>query len=274
MTQRHPIFDFLLRTALEDYYEVQTNVPVSDLPREADIVLVRRTGKVNPPFKSVWHHLCRYNVLEFKGASDSARIEHIDQLVEVGLGIHRRLQESEPKERIPCNAISFWYLANHLGHRLQTTIEKRVGALTNVSEGIYRCKILGRALWFVSNRDVPIDAESAPLRMVSEQSAADAMKVAKVTIVDEKSWNIYGPILGALFPSLKMELYEMAAKRAKRELTWSLVLENALADSTPKQLIEDGNLKRIVDKIGPEGLLALLSPAQKKELEKRLTSEK
>ena len=114
MTQWHPIFDGLLRKALQDYYEVQTNVPVGDLPREADIVLVRRSSKVKPPFRTLWKHLTRWNVLEFKGRSESARVNDVDLLVEVGLGIHRRLQEQEPKTKIGRADVSFWYLANHL----------------------------------------------------------------------------------------------------------------------------------------------------------------
>lgn len=40
MTQWHPIFAKLLRPLLEGYYDVQTNVAVGDVPREADVVLV------------------------------------------------------------------------------------------------------------------------------------------------------------------------------------------------------------------------------------------
>jgi hypothetical protein len=57
MTQWHPIFDDLLRRTLQDYYEVQTNVPVGDLPREADIVLVLRASSKKPPFRTLWKHL-------------------------------------------------------------------------------------------------------------------------------------------------------------------------------------------------------------------------
>jgi hypothetical protein len=195
MTQWHPIFDFLLRTALEDYYEVQTNVPVGDLPREADIVLVRRTGKTKPPFKSVWHHLSRYNVLEFKGASESARIDHIDLLIEVGLGIHRRLQEQNDNQRIAIGDISFWYLANRLGKQLRADIERRTGELAFVSEGIWRSSILGRSLWLISNRDVPIDLESVPIRMVSEQSPPETLAIARTNrgICTDPCWVCYTP---------------------------------------------------------------------------------
>jgi hypothetical protein len=48
--QWHPLFAQLLRPMVEEYYEVQTNVPVGDVPREADLVLLRRTTATTPPF--------------------------------------------------------------------------------------------------------------------------------------------------------------------------------------------------------------------------------
>ena len=51
MTQWHPIFRLLLRSTLHEYYDVQTNVPVGDLPREADII-VYAVHKRKPPFRA------------------------------------------------------------------------------------------------------------------------------------------------------------------------------------------------------------------------------
>jgi hypothetical protein len=143
VTQWHPIFDDLLRRALRDYYEVQTNVPVGDLPREADIVLVRRASKSKPPFRTLWRHLSRWNVLEFKGRSESARVNDIDLLVEIGLGIHRRLEEQEPKTKIDRADVSFWYLANHLGKRFLRDVIELTGNLELAAQGLWRGSNLG-----------------------------------------------------------------------------------------------------------------------------------
>lgn len=47
MTRRkiewHPVLGRLLRRRVEGYYELLTNVSVGDLPRQADIMLLRRT---------------------------------------------------------------------------------------------------------------------------------------------------------------------------------------------------------------------------------------
>src|SRR5947209_11138087 len=92
MMQWHPIFARLLRPAVEGYYDVETTFPVGDAPREADFVLLRRTGSAPPPFRGLWRHLTSWNILEFKGPTVSPRRGHIESLIELGLGIDRRLR--------------------------------------------------------------------------------------------------------------------------------------------------------------------------------------
>src|SRR3954453_1576585 len=118
MIQWHPLFAHLLRFLVEDYYSVETNMPVGDLPREADIVLLRRTSATPPPFHGIWRHLTSWNVLEFKGPTDDPALRDLDLLVEVGLGIDRRLNEQRVRDELAAlerAEVSFWYLANHLG---------------------------------------------------------------------------------------------------------------------------------------------------------------
>jgi hypothetical protein len=43
--QWHPIFARLLRPLVESHYDIRTNVPVGDVPREADVLLLRRVWK-------------------------------------------------------------------------------------------------------------------------------------------------------------------------------------------------------------------------------------
>jgi len=60
-TQWHPLFAELLRPMLQDYYDVQTNFPVGDVPRQADIVVLRRTSAEPLPFRGLWRHLTPWN---------------------------------------------------------------------------------------------------------------------------------------------------------------------------------------------------------------------
>src|SRR5579883_2972339 len=115
MTQWHPIFAQLLRPAVEAYYEVRTTVPVGDAPREADFVLLRRTARTAPPFRGLWRYLTTWNILEFKGQTISPRSEDVELLVELGLGIDRRLRADSAQQgqhRLRPEEVSFWYLAN------------------------------------------------------------------------------------------------------------------------------------------------------------------
>jgi hypothetical protein len=57
--QWHPIFAHLLRPLMQDYYEVRTDVPVGDLPRQADLVLLRRTAPAPFLHPNLWEEVQR-----------------------------------------------------------------------------------------------------------------------------------------------------------------------------------------------------------------------
>jgi len=272
MTQWHPIFDHLLRSALHEYYDVQTNVPVGDLPREADIVLVRRTARTKPPFRTLWRHLSRWNVLEFKSRSESARVNDVDLLVEVGLGIHRRLQEQEPGAKIARSDVSFWYLANHLGKRFLRDVIELTGDLESVTPGLWRGRIMGRPVWLLSNRDVPIDAESAPVRLVSEQSTEQTRELAKVVIANDDVWERYGAWLVTLYPDFNKEFRAMATRRQKGDIDLGANIKQLLHEFGRKRLLELGFPKQLFDDLGPVGYLEGLSDEQRQELLRILQS--
>jgi hypothetical protein len=137
--QWHPLFAQLLRPLLEQQYEVRTNVAVGDAPRAADLVLVRRTSP-GPPFQGLWRWLTPWNVLEFKGPTVDARLDHLDALLELGLGIHRRLNEERAEERlarVPQEEVSFWYLARHLGRRFLAGARNLVGPIEPLADGVW-----------------------------------------------------------------------------------------------------------------------------------------
>jgi hypothetical protein len=274
MTQWHPIFDDLLRRALQDYYEVQTNVPVGDLPREADIVVVRRSSTTRPPFRTLWRHLTPWNVFEFKGRSESARVNHIDLLVEVGLGIHRRLQEQEPDVKIRRAEISFWYLANHLGKRFLRDVIELTGNLESVSPGLWRGRILGRPLWLVSNRNVPFDRESAPVRLVSQQSIEDMRELAEILLANNELLEIYGAWIFALYPDFRKEFQTMASKQKKGDIDLGANVRQWIHEMGPQRILELGLAKQVVDDLGPDDFLAALSPEPQEELLRRLQTRK
>lgn len=183
--QWHPLFAQLLRPLVEDYYDVETNFPVGDLPREADILLLRRIASTPPPFRGIWQHLTPWNVLEFKGPSDDPALRDLDLLLEVGLGIDRRLNEKRTREGQPVLAraeVSFWYLANHLGRRFLAEAEELFGACEAVSEGLWRCCCMQRAVFLVSRDALPVEPETVPLHLVCREPEAVKLQLAEVML--------------------------------------------------------------------------------------------
>ena len=145
--QWHPYPLWLL---LEGYYDIQTDVPVGDVPRQADLVLVRRTTAKPLPFHGVWRHLTPWNILEYKGPAVSARLEHIDLLVELGLGIHRRFNAEAGKSKhqaVPAAEVSFWHLMRHLGRAIpKEACAEAVGPAITLGNGVW-CFWTGRCCW-------------------------------------------------------------------------------------------------------------------------------
>jgi hypothetical protein len=99
-TQWHPLYARLLTIQLGAYYEIQPEVPVSDLPRRSDFLIVRRQEGPEPPFRGLWNNLTDWNVQELKGRSDDAEVDDLEKLVHVGTGITYRLNE----ERRPASS--------------------------------------------------------------------------------------------------------------------------------------------------------------------------
>ncbi len=148
--QWHPLFARLLRPRVEKYYELQIDVPVGDMPRHADLVLLRRRRAEPAPFTGLWRWLTEWNVLEYKGPTVAPRPRDLLLLVELGLGIDRRLNVGRRKRGaspLPESEVSFWYLANRLGPRFLEEAEHRLGSLTG-SDGLWRANVLGfPCLW-------------------------------------------------------------------------------------------------------------------------------
>ena len=65
--QWHPVFAELLRPLVESHFEVRTDVAVGDRPRQADVVLLRRTRAGSLASLGLWSRLTPGNALEYKG---------------------------------------------------------------------------------------------------------------------------------------------------------------------------------------------------------------
>jgi hypothetical protein len=279
MTQWHPIFAQLLRPAVEEYYEVQTTVPVGDAPREADFVLVRRARSEPPPFRGVWRNLTTWNVMEFKGPSVSPRSTDVELLVELGLGIERHLQTRRVQEghrRLGAPEVSFWYIANHLGMRFLCELERKLGTLETQGSGLWCCKVLGRLLFWVSSIDLPVEVDSLPLHLVGQEPLATERQVARLVLEEQKLQKRYGGWLATLHPEAWKEVEAMArtaGKKLKLDLQPAidyLGLDRVIDQIGLDRLIDHVGENELIKRIGMERWLAHLSPAERRELKRRL----
>jgi len=288
MTQWHPIFAQLLRPVVEGYYDVQTTVPVGDAPREADFVLLRRTVTTTPPFRGLWRNLTAWNILEFKGPTVSPRLGDIELLVELGLGIDRRFQAERLKQRqrkLPPGAVSFWYLANHLGRRFLAEVERKLGALESLASGLWRCQLLGRQVFWVSGIDLPVEEDSLPLHIVGVEPQATERQVAQFVVEQPELQKRYGGWLASLHSVTWKEVEAMARATGKQlvfdirpaidSLGLGAVIEQVGLDRVIQEVGLEPVLQRfgkqeVAKRIGIEDYLASLTDAKRKELKRRL----
>jgi hypothetical protein len=274
--QWHPVFAALLRPLLEKQYDVQTNVPVGDTPRLADFLLVRRTRAGGPPVAGLWRHLAPWNVLEYKGPTVSPRDEDLEGLAEVGLGIHRRLNEERLKQRQPTLVpadVSFWYLANRLGRRLLAAWERRAGPLDGQGPGLWRCVVLGRLVFLVSGAHLPMDESSLPLHLIGHESRETEEAMARLVAARPDLWEQYAGWMAAFH----REAYEgvLSMARTKREkvevdleplvdamglerVVQMLGAERVINQLGPKRVINQLGPKRVIDLLGARGVIDLL----------------
>jgi hypothetical protein len=285
MTQWHPLFAQLLRPLLESYYEIQTNVAVGDAPRQADVLLLRRTSRTTPPFQGLWRWLTTWNVVEFKGPTVSARVDDLDALLELGLGIHRRLNEQRAKEQQPQvgrSEVSFWYMANHLGRRFLNAARGLAGALEELAAGVWRTTVWQRSLLLVSNRAVPVDRDSLPIHLLTPEPEATQQEVVRVLGAHRELWPSYAAWLAGAHPELMRELTHMGRKKAEafqvnvrplfEHLGWQEILRQVgvdalVANLTPQQRQE------ILRQTTMEDLVAQLTPDQRREILRRIELE-
>ena len=273
MTQWHPLFVKLLRPLVEDYFEIETNLPVGDVPRQADLVLLRRTSAKKLPYRGLWKNLTTWNVLEFKGPSVSPRRGDLDLLVELGLGIDRRLNQ----ERIQRGAaplapqqVSFWYLANRLGRRFLRDARLKLENLEALHSGVWRSQLLQHGIYLVSGRDLPVDQDSVPLHLVGKEDSAAERAVARFLAESPALWHLYGSWLALLHKTSWEEVRDMA--RATKELKFDL--RPLIEHLGLKEVIRQLGLKQVIDEVGQERVVAEalehLTPAQRRGLKRRL----
>jgi hypothetical protein len=275
--QWHPLFARLLRPLVESHYEVQTGVPVGDAPRLADIVLLRRTSAARLPFRGLWRHLTTWSVLEFKGPTVAARPADIDLLVELGLGIHRRLNEQRVRDgEAPLGAadVSFWYLANRLGRHFLDQARASLGEVEAQGPGVWRCGALRRLVFLVSGVELPVDRDSLPLHIVGDEPAPTGRRVAEFLAAHPALWDEYSGFLATMHPDLWEEVRAMSKTTGKRR-KFDFYILPVIEEMGLERVIEQVGLERVIEAVGVERvvrakglpwLVSQLTPEERRQL--------
>ena len=280
MFQWHPLFAHLLRPVLEGAYDVLTDVPVGDLPRQSDLVIILRKYLEVPIFSGMWRHLSPLNMVEIKGRTESARLRDLPLLAEVGLGIARRWRTEMRKQgqtAIPDNQVSFWYLAPWFGRRFLAGVKELVGDLEEVDAGIFRGRLLAHPLLLVRGRKVTLNRESLPIHLISESDKKSELAVAKVILSEPAWWQEYSLWLKVLYPDVWKEIEAMARRAGVKGLpdfkgvAKMVGVKRFIEEFGPKRLIEELDPKEIVNAIGDKKFRARLTPAQLEKLRRGLS---
>ena len=248
-----------------------------------------------------------WNVLEFKGPTVSPRLRDLDRLVELGLGIDRQLNEERGRQPLPPlerGEVSFWYLANRLGRRFLQATGQMLGPLVPEGTGVWRCAALLRRVYLVSTAELPVDADSLPLHIVGKEPPATELAVARYVVERPELWQRYNRWLLTLHPTVWEEVRAMARtaggkfmidlRPAVEELGLPEVirqvglkriietvglkrtietvgLKHTIEEVGAKRVLEEVGAKRVLEEMGPDWLLDNLTPAQLRELKRRLS---
>jgi hypothetical protein len=190
--------------------------------------------------------------------------------------------------------VSFWYLANHLGRRFVLAAQRTLGGLEALGPGLWRSGLLGRVVLLVSSIDLPVEADSLPLHIVGLEPAATERQVAQLVLEQPRLQELYGGWLASLHPTVWKEVEAMARAAGKallfdiRPAIEMLGLDRVIEQVGLDRVIEQVGLDRVIEQVGLDRViaevgkkevikrislddwLANLSPAERRELKRRL----
>jgi hypothetical protein len=164
----------------------------------------------------------------------------------------------------------------------------------SLGSGLWRSRVLGHLLWLVSSIDLPVEEDSLPLHLVGRETLATELQVARLVLERPELQQRYGGWMASLHPAAWKEV-EAMAKAARRTLQIDLrpaieslglkqVLEQVgigrvvnevgigrvLDEVGRDRVIEQLGDKEVVKRLGLDRILASLSPAERRELKRRL----
>ncbi len=260
MRQWHPLFAYFLRQVLEGRYEILTNFAVGDVPREADVVVLRRNALRGPQLRHLWKWLTSWNIIEFKGPTVRPRESHLDLLVELGLGVARRLNDQRGRDKLrplTPHQISWWYVVREMPGSQRGKWERRVGRLSQVEAGLWRGTVLGYPLYLVSSIETPLDEESLPLHLLGARRPQEEAALAQYVLGHADAYCHYAPWMFALHTRVWKKEQAVSGKVIddNLEIDWTPVVEEFGLDLLIRQIglakvIGEVGLAKVIEEVG------------------------
>ena len=139
-----------------------------------------------------------------------------------------------------------------------------------------RFTLLERLVFLVSSIDLPVEADSLPLHVVGIEPLATERQVARLVLEQPDLQHLYGGWIASLHPNAWKEIEAMTrTARKKLEIDLRPAIEYLGLDHVIEQVgidrvIEQIGKKEVVKRIGLDDFLANLSPAERRELKRRL----
>lgn len=257
-----------MKLSLGDYYEVETEVPVGELPRRADLVLVRRE-RADPPFTGLWMHLTRLNLFEYKGPTDSADELDLDLLMHVGTGLLCRYNE-EKRGSVRPGEMSLWYVVPSMGEAFWGRAQSRA-FFDAEGGGLWRGKVWGYPIFLLDYSQAdPGQLDALPLNVLRRDlGAPPAMRDLLLSRIDLLGQ--FKNFLVSYQPSLWEALRLMAQQQGT--IDWEAV--GKVEDL--RQILPFIPTEQIIQSVGEDKLrdivLAKMTPEQLMELARQKQQE-
>lgn len=278
--QWHPVFVNVLGLLLEEYYKIEPEAPVSDLPRRGDVLILRRKDTASPPFVGLWSRLTEWNVVEFKGPTDEPEAKDLELLMHVGTGLTYRLNEervAQEQEELASRHVSIWYLAPQLGKTFLGAAQSRT-AFTYETGGLWRGWSWGHPLYLVAYQDTVVEVDTIPLRLLDRPAPAP-LALGELVASRQDLLERFARWFVSLQPDLWKEIQRMT-QAMPNIIDWERVsqvtdVRPIIKILPPTEVIQYLGVEQAIEAIGAEKVLATIGRGRVIELlgEDRLLAE-
>lgn len=264
-TQWHPWFAQMFKDLVGQWYEVETEVPVSELPRQGDLFVVRRQDAAEPPFTGAWLNLTDWNVFEFKGPTDEAEEEDLDLLIAVGTGLNVRMNEQRKQvklTRLANRQVSFWYLVPTLGDTFMAYARARA-TWTYETGGLWQTRVWGHPVWLYAYEDAAVELDALPFFLLNRKRPAP-LAVGQLLADRDELLRVFAAWVQALQPALYEEMRQMGQIRSS-PVDWEEVakvtdLSDFVRALPADQVIQILGVEKAIQVMGVAKVFATLGP--------------